>query len=805
MKIVKETLTSCIMVLVITLLTAGISSAGFDWGGGDGDCSGSGSFQQQINHDDIVEVGEIPAGKEGVYIQLMSDEDVDVQLYDVYSGEKIIHWPDGILDGCCKQTTNYHGVTMEWSGYNGDGTGLGHEYIKISGMTNRPFMMKAFGYRSGYATVDYSWTGTEGCSSGGPAESGSGTFQQQIAHDDIVEVGELIEGLNNVHIELICDEDVDIQLYDKNTGEKIVHWPDGILDDCCEQATTYHGVTVEWSGYNGDGTGSGHEYIRVAGTMNRPFIMKAFGYKAGYATVNYRWGSGASSDNPLDVPYLDQLDIPDIGYAACASASSAMILAYHGKIGNTQQAMTDAAKTVFSATSSLDSGLLGRDRLSDHLEQVWGFSSVSFDDSYWDVLYETIKNEIGNRHPMIMGSRSMTSAGHYIVVTGYEGDDYETGKVIVNDPYGRWNSFDNYSTSVSGAGLKYDFTDITSSYSDGVFVVIPGTDDGGGDIDPDDYNPGDDTALCGASACSCTFPDVDQNAWYAKYVNGLCSAGILTGYQAGSDKGYYKPAKNANLAETLNVLLTSNDYENVKKQCAESDPWYECYFDIAQAKGLSVYTSDANDSVYRYRMIEYTAKIFFNYTGQDPVTFLKNKGVTSGKRLWDYANRAELATFASLAAKEADKPIPYGLYDAPPPTDPDMPDSVIDPDDSVVSRAKAQLGKKGPLWTDSQWTYCARFVRMMYDKPAKWGTAYGMTKYFEDKGKLRTAGNPGAGAVVCYKKSAGNGYAGHVSIATGDGTEIGVTSLKYGVTEKPVKTVGTFWGWISPSDFVNFY
>ncbi len=621
MKLVKGTLTSCVMVFFVMLLTIGVSSAGFDWGSGDGDCSGSGSFQQQINHDDIVEVGEIPAGKEGVYIQLTSDEDVDVQLYDVYSGEKIVHWPSGILSGCCEQTTAYHGVTVEWSGYNGDGAGLGHEYIKIGGMTNRPFMMKAFGYRSGYATVDYSWTGTEGCSSGGPAESGSGTFQQQIAHDDIVEVGELIEGLNNVHIELICDEDVDIQLYDKDTGERIVHWPSGILSGCCEQTTAYHGVTVEWSGYNGDGTGLGHEYVRITGTTNRPFIMKAFGYQSGYATVNYTWGNN----------------------------------------------------------------------------------------------------------------------------------------------------------------------------------------DEAGDLDPNDYNPGDDSALCGGSVCSCTFPDVDQNKWYAKYVNGLCSAGVLIGYQAGPDKGYYKPAEDANLAETLNVLLTSNDYENVKKQCSDSDPWYECYFGIAQAKGLSVYASDAADPVYRYDVIRYTAKIFFNYTGQDPVAFLKNRGVTNGERLWDYANRAELAVFASLAANEAGKPIPYGLYAAPPSADPDLPDPVIDTNDSVVNRARAQLGKKGHPWTDSQYTYCARFVRMMHEKPAKWGTAYDMTKHFKDKGKLRTTGNPMAGAAVCYEKSAGNGYAGHISIATGDGTEIGVTSLVHGVTEKSVKTVGNFWGWISPSDFVNFY
>jgi len=69
----------------------------------------------------------------------------------------------------------------------------------------------------------------------------------------------------------------------------------------------------------------------------------------------------------------------------------------------------------------------------------------------------------------------MTQAGHYIVVIGYEGDNYTTGELIVNDPFGRWNgSRDSYSTSVSGAGLRYSFAAITISRSDdGVFVLIP--------------------------------------------------------------------------------------------------------------------------------------------------------------------------------------------------------------------------------------------------------------------------------------------------------------------------------------------
>ena len=413
----------------------------------------------------------------------------------------------------------------------------------------------------------------------------------------------------------------------------------------------------------------------------------------------------------------------------------------------------------------------------------------------------------------ISGSYTVGDTVSY-TVKGWDNSELSKLHFMLNDGS---ESMHDELWNVSGTSAEKSYSFQTSGWNFGTYYYALWVEDGAGntknytgsfeitgDLDPDDYNPGDDTALCGDSVCSCTFPDVDQNAWYAKYVNGLCSAGILIGYQSGDYQGYFRPADSANLAEMLNVLLTSNDYKNVKEQCEGSDPWHKCYFDIAQAEGLSVYGS-AGDPVKREEMIEYTAKIFFDYTGDDPVTFLKNKEITNGERLLENANRAEMAAIASLAAKEADKPIPYGLYDAPPPPDPDMPDPVIDSDASVADRARAELGKTGYPWTDSQWTYCARFVRMMYDKPAKWGTAYDMTKYFEDKGKLRTAGDPGAGAVICYKRSAGNGNAGHVSIATGDGTEIGVTSLTNGVTEKPVKSVGTFWGWISPSDFVDSY
>ncbi len=152
------------ILIGVSLVASSYLYAGFDFGGSDSCDGGNGSFQQQINHyggdyENAIMVGTIPKDLKDIYISLKSDEDVDIRLYDA-NGKKIVHWPNGILNGANKNTAIYNGVTIEYSGYNGDGTGLGHEYIKITGTTQNDFIMKAFGSpQAGYAEVNYSWAG----------------------------------------------------------------------------------------------------------------------------------------------------------------------------------------------------------------------------------------------------------------------------------------------------------------------------------------------------------------------------------------------------------------------------------------------------------------------------------------------------------------------------------------------------------------------------------------------------------------------------------------------------------------------
>jgi uncharacterized protein YkwD len=61
-------------------------------------------------------------------------------------------------------------------------------------------------------------------------------------------------------------------------------------------------MKIEWSGYNGDGTGSGHEYIKITGETTKNLTMKAYGYKAGYAKVHYEWGGDSTTPTPTPTP-----------------------------------------------------------------------------------------------------------------------------------------------------------------------------------------------------------------------------------------------------------------------------------------------------------------------------------------------------------------------------------------------------------------------------------------------------------------------------------------------------------------------
>ena len=139
------------------------------------------------------------------------------------------------------------------------------------------------------AHADFEW--------GSPCDGGDGEFEQYIVQGGIVEIGKIPAGMGNINVRLFSSSDVDIQLIDVATGEAIVAWPYGLLNQRSEACTTYEGLEYCYSGFNGVDGERGNEWIQLNGVSNRELMMTAFGYDAGYARVYYSW---SATDNCVD-------------------------------------------------------------------------------------------------------------------------------------------------------------------------------------------------------------------------------------------------------------------------------------------------------------------------------------------------------------------------------------------------------------------------------------------------------------------------------------------------------------------------
>lgn len=194
--------------------------AQFDFGES---CSGSGSFEQPIAQGDTVLVGEVPSGLVGLEIQLRSSQDVDIVMNS--GSTKIIDWQSGLISSAMLETSEWQSDSITYSGYNGDGSGLGNEFVRFNDETNNPYTIFAFGYDSGFATVTYNWSGKSNCEDV-PA-SGDGFFTQSISEGDVVVVGDLPQGIKDIYVRLDSSSDIDVQLYDSNVA--VVDWQSGLI------------------------------------------------------------------------------------------------------------------------------------------------------------------------------------------------------------------------------------------------------------------------------------------------------------------------------------------------------------------------------------------------------------------------------------------------------------------------------------------------------------------------------------------------------------------------------------------------
>lgn len=271
-----------------------LAHATFEWGSPCDD--GNGEFERFIIQGSIVEVGKIPAGMGDVYIQLVSPEDVDIQIIDPSNGQAIVAWPSGLLNQRAEACTTYEGLEYCYSGFNGVNGERGHEWISINGVSNRELVMTAYGYNAGYAQVNYQWSATDNC-----IDQGSGSFAQPVDRYRTRVVGTIPSGKANVTVSLASQNgaDIDIQLFAGR--EKIVAWDlygeHGLLSGPSEESLEdWSDLRITYSGYNGRNGNPGLEDITISGTLPVDLTVKVFGYEAGYATVEYSWGNGGPGD-----------------------------------------------------------------------------------------------------------------------------------------------------------------------------------------------------------------------------------------------------------------------------------------------------------------------------------------------------------------------------------------------------------------------------------------------------------------------------------------------------------------------------
>eukprot|EP00519_Triparma_laevis_P003883 CAMPEP_0182499912 /NCGR_PEP_ID=MMETSP1321-20130603/8017_1 /TAXON_ID=91990 /ORGANISM="Bolidomonas sp., Strain RCC1657" /LENGTH=1576 /DNA_ID=CAMNT_0024704163 /DNA_START=169 /DNA_END=4896 /DNA_ORIENTATION=- len=159
---------------------AGDAKVSYEWGyTRTATCLGilplTGSMSSSVVKDNTVEIGEIIVGKKDLKITLTAEADVDVTLYDKGvdsldvcpgTGKPIIQYSEdkdqckqgalGNNDGT-EESVVYNAVTYGYSGYDGVGGKKGSEWVQLTGVTNTPLLMSAFGYQSGSFTVDYEY------------------------------------------------------------------------------------------------------------------------------------------------------------------------------------------------------------------------------------------------------------------------------------------------------------------------------------------------------------------------------------------------------------------------------------------------------------------------------------------------------------------------------------------------------------------------------------------------------------------------------------------------------------------------
>lgn len=180
---------------------------------------------------------------------------------------------------------------------------------------------------------------------------------------------------------------------------------------------------------------------------NVPAIPLAVASATAITAANKAVGTGASKNNPLNVPWYDQLSMDDgQGWRDCFSASSAMLAAYWGKEPNEDD--YNSLREHYGDSTSAEAQLAAL----RHLGLTAEFRT--------DGTLQTLKSEIDAGRPVAVGwlhhgpPSAPSGGGHWTVVIGYD----DSG-VIMNDPYGSCDLVNGgYPVNHNGAHQHYSYT-----------------------------------------------------------------------------------------------------------------------------------------------------------------------------------------------------------------------------------------------------------------------------------------------------------------------------------------------------------
>jgi len=125
----------------------------------------SGEFSSWVSQGRWVNALTLPEGAEDVRLSLSSSRDLDIQLYQ--GSQAIVAYPSGLISSGGPVEEPFGGLSIRYSGYNGDGSGPGNEYLEIDGALEADMTVYLYGYQAGNGVLSYQWEGSSSAFQGG--------------------------------------------------------------------------------------------------------------------------------------------------------------------------------------------------------------------------------------------------------------------------------------------------------------------------------------------------------------------------------------------------------------------------------------------------------------------------------------------------------------------------------------------------------------------------------------------------------------------------------------------------------------